>query len=130
MPGCCHQASANEALLLTASLLSVCQPDDRMPPSNPRLLGGNNSVCGGVQVGAPARVGLVAPVDVTVPAGNTGLDPSSTNFFQVCSPNPFSVLLASALDLESSEVILIGGAHLDMTSFGNLVAGFEHPDQD
>mmetsp|Transcript_11374 Transcript_11374/g.34184 ORF Transcript_11374/g.34184 Transcript_11374/m.34184 type:complete len:316 (+) Transcript_11374:120-1067(+) len=34
------------------------------------------------KVGAPARVGLVAPVDVTVPAGNTGLDPSSTNFFQ------------------------------------------------
>jgi large subunit ribosomal protein LP0 len=34
------------------------------------------------QVGAPARVGLVAPVDVTVPAGNTGLDPSQTNFFQ------------------------------------------------
>ena len=36
-----------------------------------------------MQVGAPARVGLVAPVDVTVPAGNTGLDPSQTNFFQV-----------------------------------------------
>lgn len=34
------------------------------------------------KVGAPARVGLVAPVDVTVPAGNTGLDPSQTNFFQ------------------------------------------------
>ena len=38
-----------------------------------------------LQVGAPARVGLVAPVDVTVPAGNTGLDPSQTNFFQVLS---------------------------------------------
>jgi large subunit ribosomal protein LP0 len=36
----------------------------------------------GFKVGAPARVGLVAPVDVTVPAGNTGLDPSQTNFFQ------------------------------------------------
>lgn len=35
------------------------------------------------QVGAPARVGLVAPIDVTVPAGNTGLDPSQTSFFQV-----------------------------------------------
>lgn len=35
------------------------------------------------QVGAPARVGLVAPTDVLVPAGNTGLDPSQTNFFQV-----------------------------------------------
>ena len=36
------------------------------------------------KVGAPARVGLVAPNAVEVPAGGTGLDPSSTNFFQVC----------------------------------------------
>ena len=35
------------------------------------------------KVGAPARVGLVAPNDVMVPAGNTGLDPSQTSFFQV-----------------------------------------------
>ncbi|MQL41449.1 50S ribosomal protein L10, partial [Escherichia coli] len=27
------------------------------------------------KVGAPARVGLVAPIDVVVPPGNTGLDP-------------------------------------------------------
>jgi large subunit ribosomal protein LP0 len=35
------------------------------------------------KVGAPARVGLVAPCDVIVPAGNTGMDPSQTSFFQV-----------------------------------------------
>ena len=40
-------------------------------------------VLSATQVGAPARVGLVAPSDVMVPAGNTGLDPSQTNFFQV-----------------------------------------------
>ncbi|KAH0465731.1 hypothetical protein IEQ34_005834 [Dendrobium chrysotoxum] len=34
------------------------------------------------KVGAPARVGLVDPIDV-VPPGNTGLDPSQTSFFQV-----------------------------------------------
>lgn len=33
-------------------------------------------------VGAPARTGVVAPVDVTVPAGSTGMDPSQTQFFQ------------------------------------------------
>jgi large subunit ribosomal protein LP0 len=38
---------------------------------------------GKYKVGAPARVGLVAPVDVVVPPGNTGLDPSQTSFFQV-----------------------------------------------
>ncbi|XVE52527.1 hypothetical protein DITRI_Ditri02bG0129300 [Diplodiscus trichospermus] len=35
------------------------------------------------KVGAPARVGLIAPIDVIVPPGNTGLDPSQTSFFQV-----------------------------------------------
>ncbi|GAA0162819.1 ribosomal protein [Lithospermum erythrorhizon] len=35
------------------------------------------------KVGAPARVGLVAPIDVVVEPGNTGLDPSQTSFFQV-----------------------------------------------
>lgn len=34
------------------------------------------------KVGAPARVGLVAPNDVTIYAGNTGMDPSQTSFFQ------------------------------------------------
>jgi len=31
---------------------------------------------------APARVGAVAPCDVIVPAGNTGMEPTMTNFFQ------------------------------------------------
>jgi len=34
------------------------------------------------KVGAPARVGLVAPNDVIVPGGSTGMDPSQTSFFQ------------------------------------------------
>ena len=34
------------------------------------------------KVAAPARAGAVAPDDVYVPAGNTGMDPSKTNFFQ------------------------------------------------
>lgn len=35
------------------------------------------------KVGAPARVGAIAPKDVVVPAGSTGMDPSQTSFFQV-----------------------------------------------
>lgn len=34
-------------------------------------------------VGAPAKVGAIAPVSVTIPAGPTGMDPSQTTFFQV-----------------------------------------------
>ena len=35
------------------------------------------------KVGAPARVGLTAPNDVSIPSGPTGMDPSQTSFFQV-----------------------------------------------
>ena len=35
------------------------------------------------RVPAPARVGGIAPCDVTVPAGATGCDPGQTSFFQV-----------------------------------------------
>jgi large subunit ribosomal protein LP0 len=34
------------------------------------------------RVAAPARAGAVAPVDVYVPAGNTGMEPGKTSFFQ------------------------------------------------
>ncbi|KAJ2489819.1 ribosomal protein P0 (A0) (L10E) [Coemansia sp. RSA 2050] len=34
------------------------------------------------RVAAPARAGAIAPVDVFVPAGNTGMEPGQTSFFQ------------------------------------------------
>jgi len=34
------------------------------------------------RVAAPAKAGAVAPVDVVVPAGNTGMEPGKTSFFQ------------------------------------------------
>ena len=34
------------------------------------------------KVAAPARAGALATVDVTVPAGNTGMEPGKTSFFQ------------------------------------------------
>ncbi|KAK7745288.1 ribosomal protein P0 (A0) (L10E) [Cytospora paraplurivora] len=34
------------------------------------------------KVAAPARAGAVAPADVWVPAGNTGMEPGKTSFFQ------------------------------------------------
>ena len=33
-------------------------------------------------VAAPARAGAVAPKDVWIPAGNTGMEPGKTSFFQ------------------------------------------------
>lgn len=37
------------------------------------------------KVPAPARQGAIAPIDVQIPAGPTGLDPSQTAFFQALS---------------------------------------------
>jgi len=34
------------------------------------------------RIQAPAKVGNVAPIDVSVPAGNTGMEPTMTSFFQ------------------------------------------------
>jgi len=34
------------------------------------------------RVQAPAKAGAVAPVDVTIPGGNTGMEPGKTSFFQ------------------------------------------------
>ncbi|KAM4054858.1 ribosomal protein [Hirsutella rhossiliensis] len=34
------------------------------------------------RVAAPARAGALAPVDVWIPAGNTGMEPGKTSFFQ------------------------------------------------
>ena len=52
------------------------------------------------KVGAPARVGLVAPNDVVVPAGNTGLDPSQTSFFQASSQHMDLLVLCSLQCIE------------------------------
>lgn len=35
------------------------------------------------KIPAPARIGAISPVDVTIPAGPTGCDPGQTSFFQV-----------------------------------------------
>jgi len=45
-------------------------------------LGKIREVITGNRVPAAAKAGTIAPVDVTVPAGATGLDPSQTSFFQ------------------------------------------------
>jgi len=67
------------------------------------------------QVGAPARVGLVAPIDVIVPPGNTGLDPSQTSFFQVDN----SKLTYYTLFINENSILNC-----------SVVSGAQHSDQD
>lgn len=84
------------------------------------------------KVGAPARVGLVAPVDVVVPPGNTGLDPSQTSFFQVLNIptkiNKGTVEIITPVDLikkgdkvGSSEAALLAKLGIRPFSYGLVV---------
>lgn len=52
---------------------------------------------------APARVGAIAPIDVIVPAGGTGMDPSQTSFFQV---------LNIATKINKGSVEIVSDVHL------------------
>ncbi|RWV93694.1 hypothetical protein GW17_00043831 [Ensete ventricosum] len=63
-------------------------------------------------VGAPARVGLVAPIDVVVPPGNTGLDPSQTSFFQ---------LIKKGEKVGSSEAALLAKLGIRPFSYGLVI---------
>jgi large subunit ribosomal protein LP0 len=84
------------------------------------------------KVGAPARVGLVAPVDVIVPPGNTGLDPSQTNFFQVLNIptkiNKGTVEIVAPVELVkagekvgSSEAALLAKLNIRPFSYGLII---------
>jgi len=58
------------------------------------------------KVGAPARVGLVAPCDVKIPSGPTGMDPSQTSFFQA---------LGIATKINKGSIELVADVHLIKT---------------
>ena len=58
------------------------------------------------KVGAPARVGLIAPNDVTIPSGGTGMDPSQTSFFQA---------LAIATKINKGTIEIVSDVHLIKT---------------
>uniref|UniRef100_A0ACD5VG41 Uncharacterized protein n=1 Tax=Avena sativa TaxID=4498 RepID=A0ACD5VG41_AVESA len=81
------------------------------------------------KVEAPARVGQVAPIDVVVPPGKTGLDPSQTSFFQVLNIptkiNKGTVEIVSPVDLikkgdkvGSSEAALLAKLGIRPFSYG------------
>lgn len=56
------------------------------------------------KVGAPARQGAVSPVEVIVPAGNTGLEPTKTSFFQAL--NITTKITRGTVDIVSPHMLL------------------------
>lgn len=84
------------------------------------------------KVGAPARVGLVAPDDVIIPPGNTGLEPSHTSFFQALNIptkiNKGSVEIVTPVEIikkgdkvGSSEAMLLSKLGMKPFSYGLVV---------
>lgn len=84
------------------------------------------------RVPAPARVGAIAPVDVTVPAGPTGCDPGQTSFFQTLQIatkiNKGQIEITSAVNLlkkgekvGSSEAALLQKLNIRPFTYGFVI---------
>lgn len=64
------------------------------------------------KVAAPARAGAIAPCDVFIPSGNTGLGPEKTSFFQALAiptkiaRGTIEILVTSLLARYATECIL------------------------
>jgi len=59
------------------------------------------------KVKAPARAGAIATVDVTVPAGNTGMEPGKTSFFQALSIP--TKIARGAIEIVSDIKVVVAG---------------------
>ncbi|CBH17108.1 60S acidic ribosomal subunit protein, putative [Trypanosoma brucei gambiense DAL972] len=69
------------------------------------------SVLDSHRVQAPARVGAIAPCDVIVPAGNTGMEPKATAFFQAL--NIATKISKGTVEIVSDKKVLSTGDKVD-----------------
>jgi len=63
------------------------------------------------RIQAPARVGAVAPCDVIVPAGNTGMEPTATSFFQAL--NIPTKIVKGTVEIMTDKKVLSEGEKVD-----------------
>ena len=63
------------------------------------------------RIQAPARVGSIAPLDVIIPAGNTGLEPGTTSFFQALQLN--TKIVKGAVEIVTEKKVLAVGDKVD-----------------
>lgn len=66
------------------------------------------------RVQAPARVGAIAPVDVTISAGNTGLEPTMTSFFQAL--NIPTKIAKGTVEITADKKVLSVGDKVDSST--------------
>jgi len=70
-----------------------------------------NVVFNKYRVQAPARVGAVSPVEVIIPAGNTGMEPTQTSFFQAL--NIMTKIAKGMVEIVSDKKVLSPGEKVD-----------------
>jgi len=66
------------------------------------------------RVQAPARVGAVSPVEVIIPAGNTGLEPTTTGFFQAL--NIPTKITKGTVEITADKKVLSVGDKVDSST--------------
>jgi large subunit ribosomal protein LP0 len=66
------------------------------------------------RVQAPARVGAISPVEVIIPAGNTGMEPTMTSFFQAL--NIMTKINKGTVEIVSDKKVLSPGDKVDTST--------------
>jgi len=66
------------------------------------------------RIQAPARIGAVSPMDVVIPAGNTGLEPGATSFFQALQIN--TKIVKGAVEIVTEKKVLSVGDKVDSST--------------
>jgi large subunit ribosomal protein LP0 len=111
-----NRASASGASELDKTFARVCE-ESKLLTGNSGLLFTNaemkdiTAVLDKHRVQAPARVGAVAPCDVIVPAGNTGMEPTMTSFFQAL--NIPTKITKGTVEIISDKKVLSTGDKVD-----------------
>jgi len=66
------------------------------------------------RIQAPARIGAISPVEVMIPAGNTGLEPTMTSFFQAL--NIATKIAKGTVEIVSDKKVLSVGDKVDSST--------------
>jgi len=62
---------------------------------------------------SPAKGGMIAPADVTIPAGPTGLDPKQTSFFQNLQIQ--TKIVKAQIEIVANKQVITAGEKIDST---------------
>jgi large subunit ribosomal protein LP0 len=71
------------------------------------------------KVQAPARIGAISPIEVIIPAGNTGMEPTATSFFQAL--NIATKISKGTVEIINDKKVLSPGDKVD-TSVATLLS--------